>query len=580
MDDIIARRRAKEINGAEQLPSDGEDSTSDGSDNGGDEDRFEELSVEDDEEEGGEPSNDDASAHESTEASLENDEDERIDANEAVPYRSAFAALEDLPQRMTDAEDKPDVATAESTYFAKAPSTATSTITTNEALKSKSLPPFSALPGCKLSRPILLGLQSLGLTTPTPVQAQTIPIALTGKDIVGSSITGSGKTVAFWVGVLERLLYRDKKDPRTRVVVICPTRELAVQVHNVGSALARYTDIRFCLCVGGMSVKAQEADLKSRPDIVVSTPGRLIDHVRNTPSFSLDALEILIIDEADRILEEGFKDELAEIINACPFSRQSMLFSATITEDIESLARLSLRKPVRIAIDAAQSTSVNLTQQFVKVRSESLREGILVALCRTQFKEGQTIVFFRSKVGAHRAKILFALCGLTADELHGDLTQEQRLMALKRFREGQVQFLLATDLASRGLDIRGIETVVNYEPPKSFDIYLHRVGRTARAGKVGRAITLVGEADRKLTRQAVKSSGADNVSALTVDAEAVKAAVEEVTSLKDAIGEVIAEEKEEKQVSGPSLTHMVFHRLMRVSASTHRDGTAERPEHA
>lgn len=272
------------------------------------------------------------------------------------------------------------------------------------------------------------------------------------------------------------------------MVVICPTRELAVQVHNVGQAVARYTDIRFSLCVGGLSLKAQEAELKTRPDVVVSTPGRLIDHVRNTPSFDLDALEILIIDEADRILEEGFKDELQEIIDSCPRSRQTMLFSATITEDIRTLARLSLHKPVRIAIDASQTTSNNLMQEFVKLRStaSTFREATLVSLVKTVFRSGSTIIFFRSKASAHRMKILFGLLGLSAEELHGDLTQEMRMNSLKRFREGQCGFLLATDLASRGLDIKGITSVINYEMPKSFDIYLHRVGRTARAGRKGR----------------------------------------------------------------------------------------------
>lgn len=377
-------------------------------------------------------------------------------ASDASSEESPFAKLANAAVSLSDAEDEDlnfmqaaDKQIVDDEYFEKSAPQGGKAITSNQALTSSSIPPFSAMPGASLSRPLLLGLSSLNLTTPTPIQAQTIPVALLGKDIVGSSITGSGKTVAFWVGILERLLYRDKKEARTRVVVICPTRELAVQVHNVGQALARYTDIRFCLCVGGLSLKAQEADLKKRPDIVVSTPGRLIDHVRNTPSFSMDSLEILVIDEADRILEEGFRDELTEIIDSCPHNRQTMLFSATITEDIQTLARLSLQKPVRIAIDAAHTTSTNLSQEFVKVRQESLRESILVALCEKSFSSsGKTIVFFRSKLGAHRMKILFGLFGLKADELHGDLSQEMRLTALKRFKEGEVAFLLATDLAS------------------------------------------------------------------------------------------------------------------------------------
>lgn len=507
---------------------------------------------------------------------LEDDEDSgSADSSDDSP----FAKLANATVSLSEAEDEDinfaqaaDKQIADDDYFDKAPRNGSSkTITSNQALTSSSIPPFSAMPGASLSRPLLLGLSSLNLTTPTPIQAQTIPVALLGKDIVGSSITGSGKTVAFWVGILERLLYRDKKEARTRVVVICPTRELAVQVHNVGQALARYTDIRFCLCVGGLSLKVQEADLKKRPDIVVSTPGRLIDHVRNTPSFSLESLEILVIDEADRILEEGFRDELTEIIDSCPHNRQTMLFSATITEDIQTLARLSLQKPVRIAIDAAHTTSTNLSQEFVKVKQEALREAILVGLCEKSFSsQGKTIVFFRSKVGAHRMKILFELFGLKADELHGDLSQEMRLTALKRFKEGEVAFLLATDLASvssqvtssaeketddisqRGLDIKGIETVINFEMPRSFEIYLHRVGRTARAGKTGRAITLVAESDRKMVKQALKASAdsgrSDETKQLTMPSELVKSTYMRVQELRPEIREIVQEEKEEREL--------------------------------
>lgn len=418
--------------------------------------------------------------------------------------------------------------------------------------KNKSLPPFSQLPNARLSRQILLALGAMGLNTPTPVQAATIPVVLLGKDIVGSSVTGSGKTVAFWVGVLERLLYRDKRDPKTRVVAICPTRELAVQVCNVGKALARYTDISFCLCVGGLSLKAQEAELKKRPDVLVCTPGRLIDHTRNTNSFSLDDLEVLIIDEADRILEEGFRDELTEIIRACPHNRSSLLFSATITEDVNELARLSLNKPVRIKIDDLEASSSTLTQEFLRVRAGSkqdlvAREATLVAVCRRTF-QARTIIFFRSKQTAHRMKVVFGLCGMRADELHGDLTQEQRLTALQRFREGQVDYLLATDLASRGLDIKGVETVLNFEMPNSIEIYLHRVGRTARAGKSGRALTLVGEVDRKLVKQAIKKAPADSIKQRKLEAEIVSKTVEELVGMKDEVEEVLKEEQEEKEV--------------------------------
>ncbi|KAJ1886389.1 nucleolar DEAD-box protein required for synthesis of 60S ribosomal subunit, partial [Kickxella alabastrina] len=176
-----------------------------------------------------------------------------------------------------------------------------------------------------LSRPIMKGITKLGFAQPTPIQARTIPVALLGKDVCGGAQTGSGKTAAFLVPVLERLLYRPKKVPATRVLILCPTRELAIQCHNVGSQLAGFTDITTCLCVGGLSLKGQETELRQRPDIVIATPGRLIDHLRNSQSFHLDQIEILIMDEADRMLEDGFEDELTEIIKACPKKRQTML---------------------------------------------------------------------------------------------------------------------------------------------------------------------------------------------------------------------------------------------------------------
>ncbi|SGY17305.1 BQ5605_C015g07740 [Microbotryum silenes-dioicae] len=421
---------------------------------------------------------------------------------------------------------------------------------------------FATLPGCTISRQLLLALSSLSLAVPTPIQRECIPIAMMGKDIVASSATGSGKTVAFWIGVLERLLHRDRRESMTRVVVITPTRELAVQVHGVGKALARYTDVEFCLCVGGLSLKVQEAELKQRPDIVVSTPGRLIDHVRNTPSFTMDGVEILVLDEADRMLEEGFRSELEEIIEATPRSRQTLLFSATVTESIAQLTRLSMNKPVRVKVDQMGATAPGLVQEFLRVRGdrpgeaiergfrsgERTREALLVTLCARSFATGRTIIFFRSKAQAHRMKIIFSLVGQglqKADELHGDLTQEQRLESLKRFREGECSFLLATDLASRGLDIKGIDNVINYEMPRSIEIYLHRVGRTARAGRQGRALTLVGESDRKLVKLAVKHAPPESIQQRVIPVEAHFDVLEQLQELESEVKAVQREEREE-----------------------------------
>lgn len=403
-----------------------------------------------------------------------------------------------------------------------------------------------------LSRPLIRALATLGFVKPTPIQAATIPVALLGKDVVGGAVTGSGKTAAFMIPILERLLYRDKGKhaTATRCVILVPTRELAVQCFDVGSKLSTHTDIRLCLVVGGLSLKSQEVALRSRPDIVIATPGRLIDHIRNSPSFNLDSLDILVLDEADRILSEGFADELAEIVKFCPASRQTMLFSATMTDSVNELVKMSLNQPVRLFVDPQKCLARGLTQEFIRIRSgkESERSAILAALCKRTFKSN-VIVFLRSKKLAHQLRIVFGLLGLNCEELHGDLSQEQRLKSLQLFREGAVRILLATDLASRGLDIKGIETVINYDMPSQLTQYLHRVGRTARAGEKGRSVTLVGESDRKMLKAAIKH-GSDNgsVRQRTVPSEIISEWTSKIDELRDEVTAVLREEKELKQL--------------------------------
>ncbi|KAE9411109.1 DEAD-domain-containing protein [Gymnopus androsaceus JB14] len=402
-----------------------------------------------------------------------------------------------------------------------------------------------------VSRPIIKSLTTLGFQRPTPIQAATIPVALLGKDIVGGAQTGSGKTAAFIIPMLERLLYREKgkKAAATRCLILVPTRELAVQCYDVGSKLGTHTDVTFCLIVGGLSIKSQEVALRNRPDVVIATPGRLIDHIRNSPSFTLDTLDILVLDEADRMLSDGFADELSEIVKSCPKSRQTMLFSATMTDSVDELVKMSLNKPVRLFVDPKKSVARNLTQEFVRVRAgkEAERSAMLVALCKRTFKTN-VIVFLRSKKLAHQIRIVFSILGMKCAELHGDLTQEQRLKALQQFRDGTVDYLMATDLAARGLDIKGVETVINYDMPGQLAQYLHRVGRTARAGNKGRSVTLVGEADRKLLKAAIRhGSDKDKVRHRIVPQDAVNKWVEKLESLKEEISEILHEEKEEKQ---------------------------------
>ncbi|KAF8898718.1 P-loop containing nucleoside triphosphate hydrolase protein [Infundibulicybe gibba] len=403
-----------------------------------------------------------------------------------------------------------------------------------------------------LSRPLLKAITTMGFHKPTPIQAATVPVALLGKDVVGGAVTGSGKTAAFTIPMIERLLYREKgkKASATRCLVLVPTRELAVQCFEVGTKLSIHTDIRFCLVVGGLSVKTQEAALRTRPDVVIATPGRLIDHIHNSPSFTLDTLDILVLDEADRMLSDGFADELAEIIKSCPTSRQTMLFSATMTDSVDELVKMSLNKPVRLFVDPKKSTAQGLVQEFVRVRAgkEGERSALLVALCKRTFKTN-VIIFLRSKKLAHQMRIVFSLLDMRCEELHGDLSQDQRLKALQLFREGTVDFLMATDLASRGLDIKGIETVINYDMPGQLAQYLHRVGRTARAGAKGRSVTLVGEADRKMLKATIKhGAGEDRVRHRVVPAEVVSKWAQKLETMKHEISAVLEDEKEEKHL--------------------------------
>ncbi|KAG0352069.1 P-loop containing nucleoside triphosphate hydrolase protein [Gamsiella multidivaricata] len=398
-----------------------------------------------------------------------------------------------------------------------------------------------------LSRPILKGLAQVGFVQPTQIQARTIPVALMGKDICGGAVTGSGKTAAFVVPVLERLLYRSRQTATSRVLILCPTRELAIQCHSVAQKLASFTDITFGLCVGGLSRSAQEIQLRTRPDVLIATPGRLIDHILNSRSFTLDHIDILIMDEADRMLEDGFSAELTEIVKACPQNRQTMLFSATMTDNVDELIRMSLNRPVRLQIDASNATAARLIQEFVRIRHhrEEDRPAVLLALCSRTFKR-RVIIFFRSKAAAHQMKMIFGLMGLRAAELHGNLTQEQRLASLEEFRDERVDFLLATDLASRGLDIKGIDTVINFNMPQNYSIYQHRVGRTARAGRNGRAVTLAGENDRKLLKMAIKNADKKTVKHRVIPQDVITRYRERVEGLTESVKEIMAEEKEDK----------------------------------
>ncbi|KAK4600019.1 hypothetical protein RGQ29_009897 [Quercus rubra] len=397
-----------------------------------------------------------------------------------------------------------------------------------------------------LSRPLLRACEALGYSKPTPIQSAVIPLAMNGSDICGSAVTGSGKTAAFALPTLERLLFRPKRVPAIRVLILTPTRELAVQVHSMIEKLAQFTDIRCCLVVGGLSTKVQEAALRSMPDIVVATPGRMIDHLRNSMSVDLEDLAVLILDEADRLLELGFSAEIRELVRLCPKRRQTMLFSATMTEEVDELIKLSLTKPSRLSADPSKTLPRTLTQEVVRIRRmrEVNQEAVLLALCSKTFTS-KVIIFSGTKQAAHRLKILFGLAGLKATELHGNLTQIQRLDALELFRKQQVDFLIATDVAARGLDIIGVQTVINYECPREYKSYIHRVGRTARAGREGYAVTFVTDNDRSLLKDIAKKAGS-KLRSRTVAEQSITKWSEIIEQMEDQVAEILEEEREER----------------------------------
>lgn len=284
------------------------------------------------------------------------------------------------------------------------------------------------------------------------------------------------------------------------------------------------------------------------PDIVVATPGRIIDHLRNSQSVGLEDLAVLILDEADRLLELGFSSEIQELIRLCPKRRQTMLFSATMTEEVDQLVMLSLNKPVRLQADPSTKRPATLTEEIIRIRGmrEANQEAVLLALCSKTFTK-KVIVFSGTKQAAHRLKIIFRLAGLIAAELHGNLTQVQRLDALELFLKQQVEFLIATDVAARGLDIVGVQTVISFACPRDITSYVHRVGRTARAGREGYAVTFVTDNDRSLLKAIAKRAGSKLRSRIVAD-RSIAEWSHFIEENEDQISSIIREEREEREI--------------------------------
>jgi ATP-dependent RNA helicase RhlE len=340
---------------------------------------------------------------------------------------------------------------------------------------------------------LIEGIRVRGFTVTTPIQSAVIPIVMDGDDLIGCADTGTGKTAAFLLPILNRLLTSRAAAPEergyTRVLILAPTRELAVQIADDVEGFTYHTDVTSVAVYGGVEMGTQERALKSGVDIVIATPGRLMDHMRSK-TVGFDKLDTLVLDEADRMMDMGFWPDVRRIVQTLPDSaaRQTLLFSATMPEEVMRLADEVVCEPKYVQIGSAGGPAKSITHTVENVPSGQKTEWLAKFLRRA---DGPVLVFVRTKSGAERLARKLAAFGLKAAALHADRTQAQRSQAIEGFRSGRYRVLVATDVAARGLDIDGITHVVNYEVPSSHDTYVHRVGRTGRAEATGTALTLV-----------------------------------------------------------------------------------------
>ena len=346
---------------------------------------------------------------------------------------------------------------------------------------------FSAL---KLHPTLLRGVEDLGFVRPTPIQSRSIPHALEGRDLLANAVTGSGKTAAFLLPILHQLM--DRPRGRTRALVLAPTRELALQILDDLSGLARYTGLNAAAVYGGVGMGPQEKALRKGADVIIATPGRLLDHFQYDYA-ALSGLEYLVLDEADRMLDMGFLPDIRRILRHVPEPRQTLCFSATMPAPIEALTREILRRPARIALQRRAVPARGIAQSVYPVPS-GLKGALLVALLKRGHMD-EALVFTRTKHRADRLAKLLNRNDVSAERIHGNRSQAQRTKALAGFKGGEFRVLVATDVAARGIDVEALGHVVNFDIPSAPDDYIHRVGRTARAEATGKAFTLVAPED-------------------------------------------------------------------------------------
>lgn len=342
-----------------------------------------------------------------------------------------------------------------------------------------------------LSTELLNAVAEQGYTTPTPIQKQSIPLILQGKDILASAQTGTGKTASFTLPLLQRLMlnFNAQQQPRAvRALIVVPTRELATQVFESVKTYGTHLPLEAITLVGGVSIKAQIRELRRSGDILVATPGRLLDHI-NQRNVNLSKVEILVLDEADRMLDMGFLPDIRRLLALVPKQKQSLLFSATVPTAIKTLAAQLLNNPISVEVAKQNATADNVSERVYAIKKEHKRELLSYLIGSNNWQ--QVLVFVRTKHGADRLEKQLISDGIRSAALHGDKTQAARNKALDYFKTGKVSVLVATDVASRGLDIDNLPHVINFDLPQVAEDYVHRIGRTGRAGLSGEALSLV-----------------------------------------------------------------------------------------
>jgi len=343
---------------------------------------------------------------------------------------------------------------------------------------------------------IIKGVHAAGYTVPTPIQSMAIQPALEGRDIIGCAQTGTGKTAAFVLPILQHLMSEEGSNPKSRAIralVVTPTRELAHQVNDAVSTYGKFMNLRSVCIYGGVGMENQLHLLRRGADIVIATPGRLLDHMERR-SISLAQIRILVLDEADRMLDMGFINDVRRIIKATPTERQTMLFSATISKEIADLASLILRNPHSVEVGEKRNPADTIKQHFYSVNQES-KADLLLHMIEAE-KMQSVLVFSRTKHGADKICKRLERSGIKAAAIHSNRSQSQRQRSLDGFKEGKFRILVATDIAARGIDVDGISHVINYDIPHDAESYIHRIGRTGRAGANGISCTFVSRDER------------------------------------------------------------------------------------